>query len=224
MNVLRTSAFRNIRRITFLISFLMLILPAVFLASRFHLETLYRILLPVSAVVTTLRLLMMVSLSNHLAEAASASVHFYHAKNWLLMQSVTDAAALLMNVAVTATKTMFEQAQEMRHILMITGFLVYLLVIQGFDTLAKVRLLRGFDEVWYLCGGESAQSRAFRLTQILQYLGCMLLLPFAVMIGLHRLSAAYLTAGAAFLLLLTVQFRISVHAKDLAQLLADISE
>lgn len=226
MNILRTAVFRRIRHTELLISMLMPAMPAAFMLRQLHFDSLFRLLLPVAAVIATIRLLLLISLSNYLAEAAEASQHFYHAKNWFLMQSVTDAAAQMLNVAMNVIKNMLIQDQTESYILMLTGYLVYLLILQTFDMLAKERLMRGFGEVWYQFGGDPAQNRSFLLTRFLQYLSFALYVPLTagVIMQPFHITVPYILAGCAMFLIMIVQFRITRHAHKISLHLAALSE
>lgn len=226
MNILRANVFRKIARTEACLFVVMLPVPvtAAVMQSRFSLFSAF--MLPGAALVTTLRLLLIISLANQVAEAASASQHCYHAKNWCLMQCVTEAIALMLNVIMTVLNKAEGDSQR-THLLLLTFFyLAYLLILQLFDYLAKRHLLRGFGEIWQVCGGDAAQSRQLRLTHILLVLSCILFLlliaVFAMMPDSWK-AIRILAAGTGFFVLL-VQLRMTRHAYKTAHLLAELSE
>ncbi len=143
MNILRSSVFRSICRVETMILILMLMMPVVIVFMLIGSYSILHFLLPIAAIFTTLRMLMVISLANHLAEASAASPYFYESKNWFLMQCVIEAVALMLNVSMIVLKNTFMRIPHTRYFLMIAGYLVYLVVQQLFTCFAKERLLRG---------------------------------------------------------------------------------
>lgn len=225
MNVLRTPVFRNICRTEVIITFLMLLAPVSLLVIQFGLGMDLIAVMPAGAVLTSLRMLMIFSLANHLSEAAAASAHFYHAKNWFLMQSVTEAFSLLLHVFMVILNR-----QPMLHLpqryLVIFFSLLYLLLLQLFDYLAKHQLMKGFGAVWQMCGGDDTLGRQMRLTHILLLVSCVLYIPFAASLFRNalRLSNVEAIAGSSVFIILVVQARLVLHARRTAALLAALSE
>lgn len=226
MNVLRSSIFRRIYRTEIMIMLLMLTLPVTILFMQIRQEQLLRYLLPVAAIFTTLRMLMIISLANYLAEASVASHYFNKAKNWFLMHCAIEVVALMLNVSTIAMKNTVLQSQQTRYILMIAGYLVYLTAHQLSSCIAKNRLLRGFGAVWYLCGGDPAQEKGIRLTFILQIISSVLYAGLMVCITLYPslFLIAYGLASTVVIMVLIVQLRITMHARKTALLLATLSE
>lgn len=224
MNILRASVFRKIARTEAILFVVMLPFPvaAAVVRTRFSLFSVF--LLPGAALATTLRMLLMITLANQLAEAAAASQHFYHAKNWCLMQCVTEAIALMLSIIMTVLNNTEGEASR-ANLLLTSLYPVYLFILQLFDYLAKRHLLRGFGEVWQLCGGDAAQNRQFRQTHILLVISCILFTLLIAVISLKPAAqpAGWILTGTAILVLL-VQLRIAWHAHKTALLLTELSE
>lgn len=225
MNVLRTPVFRNICRIEVIITFLMLLVPVLLLVIQFGLDMDLIAAMPVGAVLTSLRMLMIFSLANHLSEASAASAHFYHAKNWFLMQSVTEAFSLLLHVLMVILNRQPAIHLPRRYLLIFCS-LIYLLLLQLFDYLAKQQMMRGFGAVWQMCGGDDTLGRQIRLTHVLLIISCVMYIPFAASLCRNALRLSYVEAiaGSSVFLILVVQVRLVLHARRTAALLAALSE
>lgn len=226
MNILRSSVFRSICRVETMILILMLMMPVVIVFMLIGSYNILHFLLPSAAIFTTLRMLMVISLANHLAEASAVSQYFNESKNWFLMQCVIESVALMLNVSMIVLKNTFMRIPHTRYFLMIGGYLVYLVAQQLFTCFAKERLLRGFCAVWYFCGDDPVQGKGVRVTFLLQIMSSILYAALVAFITLFPslTMIAYGLVGAAVFILLLVQFRITMHARKTAPLLAALSE
>lgn len=229
MNILRTPVFRRICRTEVLMCLVMLLLPlGLLLRHWFHTaEPSRSFLMPGAAVITTLRLLLMLSLANSLAEAAAADSAFHRAKNWCLMQSVTEAGALLLNVTLVVLHTQRENGAALRFWLMAGCYLCYVFVLQLFDYLSNRNLMLGLRSVWRLCGGDASLERQLRLTHVLLILSCVLFVPLYMTYSMQDITLRPLMraiADCAMVLIVIVQLRMALHARKTAVLLAALSE
>lgn len=230
MNILRTPVFRKIYRTEAALSVVMLMMPIVLAAAKYLPFTANRdgsFLMPGAAIMTTLRLLLMLSLANLLAEASAAAQHFHRAKNWCLMQSVTEASALLFNITLIVMQSRPVNLTKPHFLLLAGGYLCYVLILQLFDYFAAWELMRGFRSVWRLCGGDASLERQLRLTHGLLIMSCVLIIPVFFLFILQRESLRLIMrilSEIAMMLVYFVQLRMTFHAGKTAGLLAALSE
>lgn len=226
MNNLHTSVFRKIYLTEAVLCLTMLLMPAGIIAAFFLFGRQSFVVSSSMACIvflTAIRLFLMISLANRLAEAADAAADFYHAKNWCLMQSVTEALMLLFHFTLIVIRSQLSGTAVPQLMLLTGGYAFYTIILQSFDYLTKRALLRGFGHIWTLCGGDKSETRRLRLTYWMLLLSLGLLLPL-ILAYTCKPSLMYLPTCAAVPLILIVQIRITLHARRTAALITALSE